>query len=88
MLETLTVTSALASSISSRIRTVIRSDTSVTAVAMFSEWLVSAGKALEDEGEHETSGEGGAHSHFWALLDDLRRGGTFRRSRREGGRSL
>ena len=62
------VTSALASSISSRTSTVIRSETSVTAVAMFSGCLLSQrARRLEDHGEQESAGEGRADGDLGAL---------------------
>ena len=39
----------------------IRSETSVTAVAMFSGLVLLAGKALEDQGEQDPAGERAAH---------------------------
>ena len=67
MLVTFCVISALASSISSRTSTLIRSETSVTAVAMFSGFPFSAGKALEDQGGQETAGERGADRELGTL---------------------
>ena len=50
MLVTFWVISALASSISSRTSVVIRSETSVTVVAMFSGCPLLTGKAPQDDG--------------------------------------
>jgi hypothetical protein len=47
----------------------MRSVTSVTAVAKLSVWLVSGAKALEDQGEHEAAGEGGANGDLRPVLD-------------------
>ena len=55
MSDAFSTISAFASSISSCRSNVIRSETSVTADAMFSGCPFSAGKASEDQGEHETS---------------------------------
>ena len=61
MLVAFCVISALASSISSRTSTVIRSDTSVTAVARLSGCPLLPGKASEDHRQHESAGERGRH---------------------------
>src|SRR5450755_3274109 len=69
MLDTFSVTSALASSISSRTRTESFSETSVTAVARLSPGSGrSAGKALEDHGEDESAGERRTDGQLGALL--------------------
>ncbi len=69
MLVTFWLTSALASSISSRTSTPIRSETSVIAWATFSERPLLAGKALEDQGEQETTAERGSHRQLWTFVD-------------------
>jgi len=58
------VTSALASSISSRTRRVTRSETSLRATAMFS---LLSGKALEDQGGDEAAGERSADRDLRAV---------------------
>ena len=64
MLVTFSATSALASSTSSRTSVLIRSETSVTAVAMFSGLVLLVAKALEDQGEHDPAGKRAAHQDF------------------------
>src|ERR1700729_884798 len=60
------VTSTLASSISSRTSSETRSETSATAVARLSG---SAGKALEDQGEHQPAGERGPEGELGTGLE-------------------
>jgi hypothetical protein len=69
MLESFVSTSALASSISSRMSTLIRSETSVTAVAKFSGRELSAAKALEDHREQESTGERRPHGQLGTFVD-------------------
>ena len=64
------MTSALASSISSRTRTVTRSETSVSAAARFS---LLSGKALEDQGGDEAAGECAADRDLGAVGGRTRR---------------
>src|SRR3954453_11458412 len=78
-LETFSVISVLASSISSRTRTCARSATSCTAAEISVGDPVgvgSAAKAPEDHGGHQTTGERDADLDFGALLhpDGGRRG--------------
>src|SRR3954447_18235186 len=66
--ETLARTSALASSISSRTMTVVRSATSPSVVAMFSGRLSVATAAAQDGCEDDAAQEGGAHEHLGMAL--------------------
>src|SRR5437588_1218740 len=72
-LEAFRPTSALASSISSRIRFETRSETSLTAVARLSGLPLLGGKALEDQGEQKTPAEGCPHCDLRALVGEERR---------------
>jgi hypothetical protein len=67
MLDTLTIISALASSISSRTRRLIRSETWVTVVASVSGFPFSAGKALQDHGKDQSPGESRADDQLRVL---------------------
>src|SRR3954447_3532714 len=69
-LETLARTSALASSISSRTMTVVRSATSPSVVAMFSGRLSVATAATQEGCEDQAAQEGGAHEHFGMALGE------------------
>src|SRR5215211_6611953 len=71
--ETLARTSALASSISSRTMTVVRSATSPSVVAMFSGRPSVATAASQEGREDEAAQEGGAHQHLGMALGE--RGG-------------
>src|SRR3982751_5333701 len=97
--ETLARTSALASSISSRTMTVVRSATSPSVVAMFSGRLSVATAAAQDGCEDYAAQEGGAHQHLGMAVgegagraDRLRQPFQGRRRRdrlrRGGGRGL
>src|SRR3954451_14467783 len=70
VLETLARTSALASSISSRTMTVVRSATSPSVVAMFSGRLSVATAAAQDGCQYEAAQEGGAHEHLGMALGE------------------
>src|SRR4051812_25532289 len=85
-LETLARTSALASSISSRTMTVVRSATSPSVVAMFSGRLSVATAAAQDGCQDEAAQEGGADEHLGMALGE--RGGRADRLRQpfQGGR--
>src|SRR4051794_4157673 len=66
------VTSALASSISSRTMTVVRSATSPSVVTMFS-GVGSVGTAPDQVGEDDAADEGGADEDLGMTFDERRR---------------
>jgi hypothetical protein len=77
MLITLIITSALASSISSRTSTLIRSETSVTVLPNESGFPFSGGKAFEDQRKYQPARERGADRQLGTL--GHRRGGLLLR---------
>ena len=81
-LRALAAISAFASSISSRTSSEARSDTCVTASARVVGVGSSAGKALEEEGEDEAAGEGGADGELRSLVGGGGVDGAARRCRR------
>src|SRR5205085_4319594 len=68
MLDAFCVISALASSSSSRTRAVMRSETSATAVAMFSGCPFLSGKAFQQHREHDPACKRGAHGDLGVVV--------------------